>query len=126
MPIGDVLGPLHRALNGLGRDDESEAKGRQECLRERSDVDDSARVVEHMKRLDRSAAKPEFTVVVVFYDCRAVPPCPSEELESPAERHRYAERELMRRRHADQARVLRKCANYEALGVHRYAHDAQA
>ena len=63
-------------------------------------------------------------VPVVLDDHRPMPLCKRKQCDASAWRQHTAERELVRRRHADHAGFARQILDQQALVVHRHLHDA--
>jgi hypothetical protein len=82
--------------------------------------------VEHVERLDRSPVEPELAVIVVLDDRGTGAPRPGEQRESSVQRHRHAERELVRGRDVDEPRLRRNAVDDDPFIVYRYAADPQA
>src|SRR5688572_30546194 len=82
VPISQKL----RLVNGLSKrgwgDDESQAQRGQQRLRERTDVYDSPRRIEHPERFDRTPSEAKLAVVIVLDDRGIVAVGPGQERQS--------------------------------------------
>src|SRR5215212_1337638 len=104
MPVGELAGRCE-GINEIGRDDQVAEPERGEVdLAEGAHVDDVLFGVQSLKRLERASRVTVLGIVVVFDHPRPRTPRPPEQFQSAGEAHRYAERVLMRRRHARQTR----------------------
>ena len=72
MPVGELPGGTQRWQQRRRRDQKTEAQQGKQGLGKGSDVDDAARPVDALQRLQRPLGEAEFAVVVVFDDDRAV------------------------------------------------------
>ena len=122
VPVGQVAGLDQSGHQRQRRDEEPEPQRGRKHLRERPDVHHPAPGIQAVQRFQRSAGVAELAVVVVLDEHRVVPLGPVEQLE----RHRQAQRVLVRRRDVDQPRPRRDRADDDAFGVHRHRRDADA
>ena len=103
MEPGGAAGAGHRAGQVGWDDDVAEPQRREQRLAEGTDVDDPAVGVETLQAGHRLRAVVEAAVVVVLDDPGAGAAGPGEQRQPSRQRHRHAERELVRRRHVGQA-----------------------
>ncbi|EIP84458.1 hypothetical protein A33K_18901 [Burkholderia humptydooensis MSMB43] len=89
----------HRRAQRRRHDHEAHANSRKKRLVERAAVDHAIAHVERFQRRQRRGLIAEFAVVVVLDHPRAPRMRPVEQVETPRDRHRHAERRLMRGRH---------------------------
>jgi len=81
--------------------------------------------IKALERIERPALESKLAVVVVLDDHGTPMARPGEQRDAPLQRHRDAERELMRRRHVDEPGGARDGRHVDAVRVHRDADHSR-
>ncbi len=122
VPVAELL---RRARNAARSEAGAIRKPRREHGQHRfgegPDVQHAAVAVQALQRIQWPAGEPELAVVVVLDDHRVPASGPVQDRRPPGQRHRRAERELVRRRGVDQPGRGRDGGHVDALSIHRYA-----
>src|SRR5574342_151191 len=92
---------------GRRQDHVTDSKRWKEHFAKGSNVDDAVCLIKPLQSGQWTCRKPELAVIVIFKDESVCTFRPIQQCQSPRERHRHSQRELMRRSEIDQSRLWR-------------------
>ena len=123
MPIGQELRRLRGNAERLRHDHEPESQGGQHRFGEGPHVDHPTALVECLERFDRLGTVAEIAIVVVLYNRGVVVRGPGNECPPARQRHRHAERKLVRWGDVHEPGLGRECVDDKSFIIDGHRRD---